>query len=188
MTEALRTDDGQSNGYAARGIGKGLKPGALARAAFATDVDSAAFASDVASGERPSLILGYDGTDSALKAAAWAAAELLPNGKLVVVHAARSPHVPARPPVTPHERHRLGCALLDELLLEGTSSLIDVDLEIEISDEDPVSALTDAARRHGARAIVVGYDRRSQLHRALGTVARKLLDASPAPVVVVPLA
>ncbi len=79
-------------------------------------------------------------------------------------------------------------ALLDELLLEGTSSLIDVDLEIEISGEDPVTALTDAARRHGARAIVVGHRGRSQLHRALGTVARKLLDVSPAPVVVVPLA
>ena len=179
MTEALGTDDGHPNGYAARSIDKGLQPGAVARAGAGTDL---------ASGEtRPCLILGYDGTDSALRAAAWAA-ELLPNGKLVVVHAARSPHVPARPPVTPHERHRLGCALLDELLLEGTSSLIDVDLEIEISDEDPVTALTDAARRHGAGAIVVGHRGRSQLHRALGTVARKLLDVSPAPVVVVPLA
>jgi nucleotide-binding universal stress UspA family protein len=179
MMEARGTDDGRPNGYAAPGIGKSLHPGTVARAGLRTDL---------LAGDPPCLILGYDGTDSALRAAAWAAGEVFPNGKLVVVHAAQPPHVPARSTVTPHERHRLGCALLDELLLDGTSSLADVDLEIEIADEDPVMALTDAARRHGARAIVVGHQRRPLPHGAFGTVTRKLLDVSQTAVVVVPLA
>jgi hypothetical protein len=69
MSEALGTDDGHPNGYAARSIDKGLQPGAVARAGAGTDL---------ASGEtRPCLILGYDGTDSALRAAALSSTSTL---------------------------------------------------------------------------------------------------------------
>jgi nucleotide-binding universal stress UspA family protein len=132
------------------------------------------------------LVLGYDHTDSALAAAAWAANELVPDGRLVVVHATRSLHLPAMPIASPRERRRLGHVLIDELLLEGTDSLFDIELQTEISDDDPVSALTDAARRHDAGAIVVGHDEHSWLHSTLGTVTSQLLNASPVPVVVVP--
>jgi nucleotide-binding universal stress UspA family protein len=46
--------------------------------------------------------------------------------------------------------------------------------------------LTEAARRHGARAIVVGCEQHSRLHKALGTVTSELLKSSPVPVTVVP--
>jgi len=76
--------------------------------------------------------------------------------------------------------------MIDELFLEGEDSLFDADLVTEVSDEDPVSALTQAARRHGARAIVVGCEQHSRLHKALGTVTSELLKSSPVPVTVVP--
>ena len=139
------------------------------------------------SAARPCLILGYDRTESSRRAASWAVDELLPNGKLVVVHASRPLHAPPSLLSTPQERHRLGRALIDELLLEGSDSLHDVDIEVDVSEHDPVRALTDAARRNGARAIVVGHEPHSRLHRALGTVTTELLNASPVPVVVVPL-
>lgn len=136
---------------------------------------------------RPCLVLGYDRTDSSRGAAAWAVNELLPDGKLVLVHSCRPLHAPASPLSTSQERHRLGRALIDELMLEGADSLFDVEIEAEISDHDPVTALTDAARRHRARAVVIGHESHSRVHRALGTVTSELLDASPVPVIAVPL-
>jgi nucleotide-binding universal stress UspA family protein len=131
------------------------------------------------------LVLGYDRTDSSRRAARWAANELQPNGKLVIVHACRPLHAPPLPLSTSQERQRLGRAVIDELLLEGEDSLFDVDIVSEISDDDPVTALTDAAQRHGARAIVVGCEQHSRLRKALGTVTSELLKSSPVPVTIV---
>jgi len=126
------------------------------------------------------LVLGYDRTDSARQAAVWAANELPADGRLVIVHS------PASPLSTPQERHRLGRALIDELVLEGEDAMFDVDVVAEISEDDPVTALTDAARRHGAHAIVIGSERHSRLRKALGTVTTELLEQSPVPVIAVP--
>jgi len=132
------------------------------------------------------LVLGYDRTDSSRRAARWAASELHPNGKLVIVHACRPLHAPPPPLSSTQERERLGRAVIDELLLEGEDSLFDVDIVTEVADDDPVTALTEAARRHGARAIVVGCEQHSRLHKALGTVTSELLKSSQVPVTVVP--
>jgi nucleotide-binding universal stress UspA family protein len=136
-------------------------------------------------GARPCLILGYDRTDSSRWATRWAANELPINGKLVIVHACRPLH--ALPPLsTSQERARLGRAVIDELLLEAEESLFKLDIATEVSDNDPVTALTEAARRHGAHAIVVGCEQHSRLHEALGTVTSELLKTSPVPVTSVP--
>jgi nucleotide-binding universal stress UspA family protein len=135
---------------------------------------------------RPCMVLGYDRTDSARHAARWVADELPADGRLVIVHASRPLHAPPSPFSTPQERRRFGRALVDELLLEGDDALFDLDVAVEVSDAGPVTALIDAARRHGARAIVVGSERHSRLHKALGTVTTELLKSSPVPVIAVP--
>ncbi len=132
------------------------------------------------------LVLGYDRTDSARFAASWAAKELPANGKLVIVHACRPLHAPPSPLSTAKERHNLGRAIMDELVMDGKDALLDIDLQTEISDDDPVTALIDAVHRHGARGIIVGCEQHSRLHRALGTVTSELLEASPVPVTAVP--
>jgi nucleotide-binding universal stress UspA family protein len=132
------------------------------------------------------LVLGYDRTDSSRSAALWAANELLPDGKLVIVHANRPLHMPQSPLATPEERRRFGRALIDELLLEQGDPLREIDVEGEISDRDPVAALIHAARRHGAAAIVLGHESHSRLQSALGTVTSELLKSSPVPVIAVP--
>jgi nucleotide-binding universal stress UspA family protein len=132
------------------------------------------------------LVLGYDRTEPARVAARWAVAQLLPEGKLVIVHANRPLHAPAVPS-SAQERKRFGRALVDELLLEGEDSLFDIDVEVEVEDRDPVSALIEAARRHHAHGIVVGSERHSRLHTAIGTVTVELLKSAPVPVIVVPL-
>jgi nucleotide-binding universal stress UspA family protein len=132
------------------------------------------------------MVLGYDRTDSARVAARWAVEQLLPDGKLVIVHSCRPLHAPPSALSSVKERRRLGRALVDELLLEGEDGLFDLDMEVEVVDSDPVSALSDAADRHAANAIVVGSDRHSRLHTAIGTVTVELLKKSSVPVVVVP--
>jgi nucleotide-binding universal stress UspA family protein len=132
------------------------------------------------------LVLGYHRSDGARAAASWAAEQLLPDGKLVIVHSSRPQHTPPSPLSTPRERHETAQAVIDELLMEDSGELFDIDIEAEVSDRDPVSALIDAAQRHGAQGIVVGHEHHSRLHNALGTVTSGLLGASPVPVVSVP--
>jgi nucleotide-binding universal stress UspA family protein len=133
------------------------------------------------------LVLGYDRTDSARRAARWAASQLHPDGKLVIVHAGRPLHAPTSPLQTPQERRQDGQALIDELLLEENGPLSEIDVEAEISDRDPVTALQRAVDRHGATAIVIGHESHSRLHDALGTVTGELLKSSSVPVIAVPL-
>jgi len=137
---------------------------------------------------RRCLAVGYDRTEAAKHAASWASGQLQPDGKLVIVHATRSLHAPPSPLSSSTERAELGRAVIDELLLLGEDSMSDLELEAEILDEDPVSALIDAALRHGADAIVVGTERHSRLHKALGVVTSELLTSSPVPVIAVPRA
>jgi nucleotide-binding universal stress UspA family protein len=132
------------------------------------------------------LVLGYDRTESARRAAQWAVEQLLPDGRLVIVHSCRPLHAPPSPVASPQERRSIGRALVDELLLEGEDAMFDVDVQVEVLDSDPVSALCDAAAEHDAEAIVVGSECHSRLHTAIGTVTVELLKVSPVPVVVVP--
>jgi nucleotide-binding universal stress UspA family protein len=135
----------------------------------------------------PCVVLGYDRGESARHAVSWATSELMSTGKLVIVHACRPLHTLPVPLRTPGERHQFGRALLDELLLDGEESLFDLDFAMEVSDEDPVTALIDAAREHHARAIVIGARQHSRLSEALGTTTGELLKTSPVPVITVPL-
>ncbi|HUB74012.1 MAG TPA: universal stress protein [Solirubrobacteraceae bacterium] len=134
----------------------------------------------------PCMVVGYDGSASARRAAGWAASSLPRRGRLVLVCSSRPLHAPASPLATAEERHRVARALFDELALEGRRELLDAIAGTEISDEDPVSALTHAAARHRASAIVVGHERHSRLHKAIGTVTSELLERSPVAVTVVP--
>jgi nucleotide-binding universal stress UspA family protein len=132
------------------------------------------------------LVLGYDGTDSSRHAASWAVNALLPDGKLVLVYADRPLNAPPSPLTNARERAQVGHAVVDELLLDGEDSLLDVDLVTEVSDADPLTALIESAERHGADAIVVGSEPHSRLHRALGVLTDQLLERLPVAVIAVP--
>ena len=132
------------------------------------------------------LVLGFDRSEGARHAADWAVRELLPDGRLVIVHACRPLHGPPSPLAGSHEREQLGRAVVDELLLAGADEVRDLDLVVEVLDEDPVSALIDAAERQDARAIVLGRDPHTRLRWAMGVVTSELLKRSPVPVISVP--
>lgn len=132
------------------------------------------------------LVVGYDSDESSRRAVNWAASQLAPHGKLVLVHSCRPLHAPPSPLASEHERHDLGHALFDELLLEGEDTLLQTVLHTELSDSDPVSALMSAASRYGADGIVVGHKPHSRLRSAIGTVTSGLLAQARVPVTVVP--
>jgi nucleotide-binding universal stress UspA family protein len=136
----------------------------------------------------PCLVVGYDGSAGARAAANWAASSLPADGRLILVYACHPLHAPASPLASADERHSLGQAFLDELALDAEDALLEIAAHAEVSDEDPVSALTAAARRHHASAIVVGCEQHSRLRKAIGTVTSELLARSPVPVTAVPSA
>jgi nucleotide-binding universal stress UspA family protein len=132
------------------------------------------------------LVVGYDGHPAARAAVGWAAAQLAGNGRIVVVQAYRPLLSPTELCGSAGDRRRLAGASVDELLLEAPRQLLEGELDVEVSDEDPVSALIAAAERHGAEAIVLGAQRHSSLRKLLGTVTSELIERSPVPVTVVP--
>lgn len=137
------------------------------------------------SGER-CMVVGYDRSESSRIAAEWAAAQLGSDGRLVIVHACRPLLTPPSALSTPQERRDFGRALIDELMMESGEALLDLDVETEVLDEDPVTALVDAARRHDADAIVIGSEHRSKLRAVIGTVTGELLRQTRLPVIAVP--
>ncbi len=132
------------------------------------------------------LVVGYDRGESARAAVEWAARQLPTDGRLVVVFAEKPLHAPQSPLSSAGERRRFAGAAIDELLLETDGAVLDCEISTEISEEDPVSALREAARRHSAEAIVLGSQQHSRVHQAIGTVTSGLLKDSPVPVTVVP--
>ncbi|HEV7162583.1 MAG TPA: hypothetical protein VGN25_04940 [Solirubrobacteraceae bacterium] len=58
------------------------------------------------------MVLGYDRSDDSRAAARWAVSELLPDGKLVIVHADRPLHAPPSPLSNANERAELGRAIV----------------------------------------------------------------------------
>jgi nucleotide-binding universal stress UspA family protein len=132
------------------------------------------------------LLVGYDRSDASRDAVAWAARAVGSRGRLVVVHACGPTTAP--PLASAADRRRFGAALMDELLLDGDAALLDADLDLELSDADPVDALTGAAEHHRADAIVVGRERHSRLRDAVHSVTGELLRRSDRPVIAVPAA
>jgi nucleotide-binding universal stress UspA family protein len=104
----------------------------------------------------------------------------------VIIHACRAQHAPPSPLSSASERHDEGHAILDELMLDGDDALLDIDLETQVSDQDPAAALIYAAQSRDARASVLGAKPHSRLHEALGIVTTELLRTSPVPLIAGP--
>ena len=132
------------------------------------------------------LVVGYDRGPAAQRAVQWAARQLPADGRVVIVFACKGLHAPSLQ--SERERRSFAGAAIDELLLEAEDALLDREIVTEISDEDPVGALLEAAARHDAEAIVLGAQRHSPLQQALGTVTGELLKRSHVALTIVPSA
>ena len=132
---------------------------------------------------RPRIVVGYDGSQPARAAVAWAADRSGRSGKVYVVH---SLGAPADEPLPYDKRHERGKAILNALILEGGNALIDVDYELELVAGEPAGAIAEAAREHDADEIVIGSRGFGRVRSALGSVSHELLHVADRPVMVIP--
>lgn len=140
--------------------------------------------------DRPTIVVGIDGSDHAQEALSWAAAEARRRGaRLVVLHAW---HVPAMALTGPHAAavfaesatfDRAGARAVDEALA-GVDT-VGLEVEAQVVRSTPAHALVEASR--DADLVVIGSRGLGGFAgMLLGSVGQQLAHDSAAPVVIVP--
>jgi nucleotide-binding universal stress UspA family protein len=135
------------------------------------------------SARRPTIVVGYDGSEISRAAVTFAARRAGRHGRVYVVHAYDLPP------------DFLGAPNYDSLLvarqdhgLELLDALPLVDYERELIGGPPAQAIADVARVREADEIVVGARGLGRVRALLGSVSHELLHIADRPVVVIPAA
>jgi nucleotide-binding universal stress UspA family protein len=139
---------------------------------------------------KPTIVVGYDGSDASRAALLFAARQAGPRGRVFVVHAYELPPDFLGWPDYDRllsERRDRGEALLRELPLDG-EALAGPEYETELIGGPPSQAIADVARVRGADEIVVGARGLGRVRALLGSVSHELLHVADRPVVVIPTA
>jgi len=142
-----------------------------------------------ADGERRdgvTIVVGYDGSEHARAALEYAAERARDGGRLVVVRAYEAP--------SEWLGHPYYARALDEHRERGRKQLAEleaaadlgIELEGDLLEGPPASALSRAAAARDAAEIVVGSRGLGHFRAALGSVSHALLHEAECPVVVVP--
>jgi nucleotide-binding universal stress UspA family protein len=127
------------------------------------------------------VLVGYDGSDAARRALAWAA-ELARGGRVVVLTATASVYS-GNYDVPDPQGERRGQALLEEASAMLTKEGIEAETRMPVGDAaDGIVAAADEVR---ADVIVVGRRRDSLARRLLGSVSAKVVEHAPCDVLVV---
>ncbi len=133
------------------------------------------------------IVVGYDGSDTARAALDFACRRAGADGKVFVVHAY---HLPADLLGFPNygdlleERVRHGRAVLAEAAPDGGDERI----ETELIGGAPAESIAQVARVRDADEIVIGARGLSRARAVLGSVSTELLHLADRPVVVIPAA
>ncbi|MFJ7219293.1 universal stress protein [Amycolatopsis sp. NPDC098790] len=135
------------------------------------------------------ILAGVDGTDTAMRAAAFAFGMARRQGsRLVVVFVAcPAPLAPLRPAVATVLEHDTATHLYAELRDQMRSAAEELRIAVTLVKTygDPYTALRETADRCQADTVVVGASQKAG-HRFAGSVATKLIRAGHWPVLVVP--
>lgn len=131
------------------------------------------------------LVVGYDGSASAIEALEFAREHAREGTRLVVVHAYEPlppGHGAREPDMALYERLTDGRALLRR----AAAALAGSEHELELLEGPPAAAIRRVAGVRDADAIVVGSRGFGRLRAALGSVSHELLHVADRPVIVVP--
>ncbi|MGY3439188.1 MULTISPECIES: universal stress protein [unclassified Marinovum] len=140
------------------------------------------------------IVVGFDGSDSAKRAVAFAVTTAKAQGDTIVVaHVLEWSPYSFLTPTELEERHkrrgeelkRAETALLDPLLAELSTSGVEVKTSLKYGHI--AETLLKVAREHSASHIIIGRTGHSAMEsRLFGSVAGSLAQAAPAPVTIVP--
>jgi nucleotide-binding universal stress UspA family protein len=133
---------------------------------------------------RTHIVVGFDGSDAALRALGHAADEIQPGGTLTLVTVEPTAHSPgvlsedllsASPDAEALlEEARLSLGVRDDIAVEGVAR-----------KGDPAAILLEVARDTGADLVVIGRRGRNFAARALlGSVAERVVNQAPCDVLV----
>ncbi|SFW85535.1 universal stress protein [Amycolatopsis australiensis] len=135
------------------------------------------------------ILAGVDGSDTAMRAAAFAfgLARRQDSSLIVVFVACPAPLGPLRPAVATVIDHDTAAHLYAELRDQTRSAAEELQVPVTLVKTfgDPFTALRDTADRARADTVVVGASQKAG-HRFAGSVATKLIRAGHWPVLVVP--
>jgi nucleotide-binding universal stress UspA family protein len=138
----------------------------------------------------PTIVVGYDGSDSARAALLFAARQAGSAGRVYIVHSYELPPDFLGWPNYDQllsERRSQAQAILDKLPLED-GELAGPEYHIELIGGPPAEAIADVAKVRHADEIVVGARGLGRLRSLLGSVSHELLHLADRPVVVIPTA
>ncbi|MET9631940.1 universal stress protein [Lentzea sp. NPDC006480] len=135
------------------------------------------------------ILVGVDGSDTAMRAAAFAFGSARRQGARLVVtfvacHSSLAALTPAVASVFEHEATAKLYAELRKQIQDAAEEL-DVPVTFVKTFGDPCTTLRDAADRCQADMVVVGASQQAG-HRFAGSVATKLIRSGHWPVLVVP--
>ena len=138
------------------------------------------------------LVVGVDGSQTSLRAAAYAAGlARRQRTKLVIVYARRQPaafitiadHAGLAAKQAMDAQDEVEAQLREALRTQG--KLWDIDAELIVRYGDPLSVLSEVAKEVRADAVIVGSSA-SVGHRIAGSLAVRLVRSGRWPVTVVP--
>lgn len=155
---------------------------------------TAAAGQEAGHGGQATTLAGFDGSDEARRAVAWAARDARSQGRRLVIARAYEPRLPAAgyPSMVPAEdradepiRHAAS-ELLDELAAEIGEDYPGVVVATAFRDGPPAAILSELAREFDAALLVLGACGLSAIPRMLlGSVAAEMAHVERRPVVVV---
>jgi nucleotide-binding universal stress UspA family protein len=133
------------------------------------------------------VVVGYDGSDRARKAADAARRIARPGASVTVVYAHRVP-----PELKYYEFFQDVVAELERGAQETVESArdafegADLDVRYEAREGRAAEVLAEVAQEHGAELIVMGSRGHGRMRAAVGSAVLDLLHNAPCPVLVVP--
>lgn len=134
------------------------------------------------------ILVGVDGSDTSLRAAAYAAGLARRQGaKLIVLYVKTAPPTPivaAEAAVAIKQSHdQIAAELLEQI--EANAPRVGVDVELVVREGNPYGELLALAEERKVDAMVVGASTQAG-HRLVGSLAAKLVRHAAWPVTVVP--
>ena len=134
------------------------------------------------------IVVGVDGSDTSLRAAAYAAGLARRQGaKLIIVYVQAPTAVPIRAPEAAYAMKASQDQIVAELRqqIEANAPRLGLDPELVVRVGSPYTELLRIAEERKVDAIVVGASTQAG-HRLVGSLAAKLVRHAAWPVTVVP--